>query len=360
MIELTNYRNPHLTSGAISIIDLALQSRKKAFQQFYELIIISEDERLKLVEFMETHRNKFFILDDQNTPSVNEDNQACNYFLVSDPEGTGLMEVLYLLTELMKNENNILEVDRVKGIHESGVFEALGSERLVNFTGERSSTSRMKQEIIYSSNLYKKVLNYIFNCREMPEEELAVKLLHMCYYFVVALIENFNQIKGEMQNYIPLMIHHIERNVGCIDFLKEMYDNNKSMLYNEIQVFQLIKNICENVEKEPDHSFYKSKLLDFFRYLIYCNGRCLRSHQIQILKIMQDDSYANIMVPTHQDIQPLLQEYSTKDQHVQMSPKLTYLTTFFQLMSSLIDNNNPVNIGKLVKRYSFDYLVGLI
>lgn len=71
MIELTNYRNPELTSSAISIIDLALQSRKKAFQQFHELIIVSEDERLKLVEFMETHRNKFFILDDQNTPLVN-------------------------------------------------------------------------------------------------------------------------------------------------------------------------------------------------------------------------------------------------------------------------------------------------
>ena len=52
MIELTNYRNAQLTSGALSIIDIALQNRKKAFQQFHELIIISEDERLKLVEFM--------------------------------------------------------------------------------------------------------------------------------------------------------------------------------------------------------------------------------------------------------------------------------------------------------------------
>lgn len=64
----------------------------------------------------------------------------------------------------------------------------MGSERLVNFTGERTSTSRMKQEIIYSSNLYKKVLNYIFNCQEIPEEQLALKLLHMCYYFIVSLI----------------------------------------------------------------------------------------------------------------------------------------------------------------------------
>ena len=56
----------------------------------------------------------------------------------------------------------------------------------------------------------------------------------MCYFFIVALIENYNQIKAEMQWHIPKMIHHIERNVGCIDFLKEMYDNNKGMLYNEI------------------------------------------------------------------------------------------------------------------------------
>jgi hypothetical protein len=30
-------------------------------------------------------------------------------------------------------------------MHECGIFEALGSKRLINFTGERSSTSRMKQ-----------------------------------------------------------------------------------------------------------------------------------------------------------------------------------------------------------------------
>ena len=60
-------------------------------------------------------------------------------------------------------------------------------------------------------------------------------------------------------------------------------------------VFDLIKEICENIESEPQSSYYKSKLLDFFRYLIYCNGRSLKNNQIQILKIMQDDSYKNIM-----------------------------------------------------------------
>lgn len=114
---------------------------------------------------METHRNKFFLLEDTNILNVTEDNQVCNYFMIYDRNSPGLMEVLYLLTELMKNENSILHVDSIKSIHEAGIFEALGSGRLINFTGERSSTNRMKQEIVYSSNLHLKVLNYIFACQ---------------------------------------------------------------------------------------------------------------------------------------------------------------------------------------------------
>jgi hypothetical protein len=75
------------------------------------------------------------------------------------------MEDMYLLTELMKNENSILSLHTITSIHDSGIFGALGSNRLINFTGERSSTNRMKQEIVYSSNLHLKVLTFIFNCK---------------------------------------------------------------------------------------------------------------------------------------------------------------------------------------------------
>lgn len=43
-----------------------------------------------------------------------------------------------------------------------------------------------------------------------------------------------------------------------------------------------------------------------------------------------------------------------------MSAKLTYICTFFQLMAALIDNNNVVNIGKLIKRYPFEDLLGYL
>ncbi len=75
-----------------------------------------------------------------------------------------------------------------------------------------------------------------------------------------------------------------------------MYDNNKNMLYNETEITILIKEICYVMDKEDENSYYKSKLLDFFRFLIYCNGKSLKFNQMQILKIMQDDSYKNIII----------------------------------------------------------------
>lgn len=40
-----------------------------------------------------------------------------------------------------------------------------------------------------------------------------------------------------------------------------------------------------------------------------------------------------------------------------MSPKLTYICTFFQMLSALVDTNNKVNVGKLIKGYPFDTLI---
>jgi len=43
-----------------------------------------------------------------------------------------------------------------------------------------------------------------------------------------------------------------------------------------------------------------------------------------------------------------------------MGPELTYMVTFFQISASLIDDNNTVNMGKIVKKFPFDKLVQYI
>lgn len=92
----------------------------------------------------------------------------------------------------------------------------------------------------------------------------------------------------KLLGYLPHIMNHMDSNIGCLDFLKEMYDNNKHMLFNEGEISKLIRKVCEIVEKQTN-TFYRSKVLDFLRYLIYLNGKPLKSNQILILKIMQDD-----------------------------------------------------------------------
>ena len=57
----------------------------------------------------------------------------------------------------------------------------------------------------------------------------------------MSLIWNFQVIKPSLICYIPRISHHLLKNVGCIDFLKEMYDNNKTMLFNEVNMVKLVK-----------------------------------------------------------------------------------------------------------------------
>jgi len=96
------------------------------------------------------------------------------------------------------------------------------------------------------------------------------------------------------------------------------------------------------MDKEPEDSFYKSKLLDFFRFLIYCNGKSLKFNQIQILKIMQDDSFKTLIVKVdEEEIKELVERYvemnrpsaeGKLDKYVRMDPKLVYYCTYFQIL----------------------------
>lgn len=81
------------------------------------------------------------------------------------------------------------------------------------------------------------------------------------------------------------------------------------MLYNENEIYSLIRSLCDQINKE-ENLLYKAKLLDFFRYLIYLNNKCLRNNQIQILKIMQDDDYSSILEPvTSEKVRNLVSQY---------------------------------------------------
>ena len=50
------------------------------------------------------------------------------------------------------------EIRGIKTLESSGMFKKLGTERLLNFTDERTSSNIMKQSVLYAENIHLKVL----------------------------------------------------------------------------------------------------------------------------------------------------------------------------------------------------------
>jgi hypothetical protein len=48
------------------------------------------------------------------------------------------------------------------------MFKKLGTERLLNFTDERTSSDIMKQSVLDAENIHLKVFQFILNCVEVP------------------------------------------------------------------------------------------------------------------------------------------------------------------------------------------------
>jgi hypothetical protein len=190
-------------------------------------------------------KDKFYTMQDQTLVNVSMLNQAGNYFNIykedNNVKESGIMQDIFIMSEIIKSEYKISDLNGIKSLEASGMYKRLGTDKLVNFTDERTSSNIMKQSVLYAENIHFKILEFILNCAEIPTEELALKLLHLCYKFFVSLIWNFQDIKPSLIQYIPRISHHLKKNVGSIDFLKEMYDNNKAMLFNEGNVIKLIK-----------------------------------------------------------------------------------------------------------------------
>ncbi len=60
--------------------------------------------------------------------------------------------------------------------------------------------------------------------------------LHLSDKFLMSLVWNDRDVEPTLIGYLPYIQHHLRKNLGSIEFLKEMYDNNKILLFNQVQV----------------------------------------------------------------------------------------------------------------------------
>jgi hypothetical protein len=172
---------------------------------------------VKFANYLAGLKNKFFILEDINTPKATFENQGENYFPIYAKETGpyrlssrfGIMQDMYMVTELMKNEYSLEQMEEIPSLDSSGVFGKMATERLTSFTDCRKSSNLMKQKIVDAANIHNKIIKYIINCSETPDSELALKLLHLCYRFLVGLIENHQEMKHKIIPYLPIMNPHL-------------------------------------------------------------------------------------------------------------------------------------------------------
>ena len=80
------------------------------------------------------------------------------------------MKAMHMISVLMTNEYNLSNMAEIKSLEDSGIYDQLGTDRLINFTNERTSSNLPKQKLVCSMNVHSKVLNFVKNCTEIPEE----------------------------------------------------------------------------------------------------------------------------------------------------------------------------------------------
>lgn len=200
-----------------------------------------------------------------------------------------------------------------------------------------------------------------------------------------------------------LMYSHIEYNIGCIEFFRELFSNNKSLLFSEREIGTISEMAIKCSNRRSISEFYKSKLLDFLRVLLIFNNKAIKTNQILIMSKLQEKQNVNMMVlmksdsnkyymltqyekiktdETENGERPVvghkgnlwnesafsfwIEEYEERYEEcceegtMAISSELTYLYTYFEIFSLMIEDRNEINAGKCKHMHPYPSLLALL
>jgi uncharacterized protein YlzI (FlbEa/FlbD family) len=78
---------------------------------------------------------------------------------------------------------------------------------------------------------------------------------------------------------------HLKENVGCIDFFKQMYTNNKKLVKSK-DIASVIEKVIEYANDWALNKFQKSKLLDFLRIAVIFDDKGYDINQNMVMEII--------------------------------------------------------------------------
>lgn len=149
-------------------------------------------------------------------------------------------------------------------------------------------------------------------------------------------------------------------NVGCIDFFKQMYTNNKKLVKNK-DIKSIIEKIINHANELSLKKYQKSKLLDFLRIAVIFDDKgydinqnmvmeIISQYQVssnnQIVYLAEEEKIASslsskIAEGRKQWFQTYIDNYELsviRYYDLDVPPELFYLATFFEIFSALIEN----------------------
>ncbi|KAM3129578.1 hypothetical protein pb186bvf_018329 [Paramecium bursaria] len=364
--ELTVFYNPNLLKYSLQLLNRIYGQRRELLFNFDKILIVFKGHTLKLSVASRITRKKLLSLNDQNILKATLENQKeFNIFIWRESkqaEESGVIQDLQWLVECLKQQQNEIIKENII-IEYDQLYIQNGLRKIYT---ERDINHKLNQSLIKCQNLHENILYFIENAINL--EELGMKLLNSCFDFLTMLIWNHPENKQDF-NIIDISIQHLKFNVGCAEFLRELFSNNKVTLFSEHYIGLVTEQSIKIADSLTFDEYYKSQLLDLLRILCHFNNKSIKVNQLQIMANLQNRKYNNILLNQNtilNEIDSLIEQYQLKyiqsmqDQApIYISPKLTYLFNYFQLLSILCEDQNEINLGKCKQMHSYEELIDI-
>lgn len=204
------------------------------------------------------------------------------------------------------------------------------------------------------------IIGFIKIMQELPTSTLLpMRALHAAYNFLTVLIWNNNENKKQLESILKIAECHLEYNVGCIDFFKQMYINNKKLV-KKSEIKSLIEKIIGYANQMEIKYYQKSKLMDFLRIAVIFDDQGYDINQNMVMELIsqyqvssnnqivylkaEENTAGSLSQVINRSYKMWIGEYS-KQYHratfqyhltLNVSPQLFYVATFFEVFSALI------------------------
>ena len=121
--------------------------------------------------------------------------------------------------------------------------------------------------------------------QEPTTDYLPMRALHAAYNFLTVLVWNNIDNKKELENILQISQCHLKYNVGCVDFFKTMYVNNKKLV-KKSDIKPIIEQIIGYANDLQITKYLKSKLLDFLRIAVIFDDQGYDINQNMVMELI--------------------------------------------------------------------------